>query len=490
MAFTSGELEEIESIVYTDFVVMIRNKEDLLNTANLVILKSKTQIKDKEDPLNSFDIFNETTVKEFEENPNGSKYPMAEFHFYDNGTIENIYLPNEMSKEEAQNMIDLINNVIPKLSRNKTDDDKKGIIISSKNLSKKKSFKEYENPKEFTDKYSNCTFKGSKLTKDVEREVEDEKISEIRANTNLFLETQEEPENKNYIDLGIKNFYYNSSSKIILTQIKKDKKEDINLIKRLCSKLSLIESEELIQSIVNREIEEQRNLKQNLSKSDTDISENKIRNRILKFKDNLESSFGFTWEIIQTNILGQETTIGYYVDPSIDGKISHGLLINFGWSTFKIENVFINLNKNSQKRKVRKNDLPLAKIPLGCLPVFLSLKLGGSFDTSATGSIETFKLDFTGSLFIKAGVEFGIEHVATIEAGVKGDFISVNFSTSFKKNLALSHYHINKYSKDKISLNASSCTVSAYANAKVWIWTIFSAEFEVMKGFKIAEITW
>ena len=189
MTFTSGELEEIENIVDTDFVVMMTSKEDLLNTANLVILKSKTQIKDKEASLNSFDIFNETTVKEFEENPNGSKYPMAEFQFYDNGTLGNIYLPKEMSKQEAQNMIDLIHNVIPKLSRNKTEDNKKGIIISTKNLSKKKSFKEYENPKEFTDKYSNCTFKGSKFIKDVEREVEDEKISEIRANTNLFLKT-------------------------------------------------------------------------------------------------------------------------------------------------------------------------------------------------------------------------------------------------------------------------------------------------------------
>ena len=195
MAYTSGELEEIENIVDTDFVVMITNKKDLLNSADLVILKSKTKIKDKEASLNSFDIFNETTIKEFEENPDGSKYPMAEFHFYDNGTIENIYLPKEMSKEEAQNMIDLINNVIPKLSRNKTEDNKKGISISTKNLSKKKSFKEYENPKEFTDKYSNCTFKGSKLTKDVEREIEDEKIIEIKANTNLFLETQEESEN-------------------------------------------------------------------------------------------------------------------------------------------------------------------------------------------------------------------------------------------------------------------------------------------------------
>lgn len=37
-----------------------------------------------------------------------------------------------MSKDEAQNMVDFINNVIPKLSRNKTDDNKKGIIYQYK----------------------------------------------------------------------------------------------------------------------------------------------------------------------------------------------------------------------------------------------------------------------------------------------------------------------------------------------------------------------
>ena len=100
--------------------------------------------------------------------------------------------------------------------------------------------KEYENPKEFTDKYTNTTFKGSKITKEVERDIENETISEINTNTNLYLETQEEKDNKNYIDFGFKNFYYNSSTKIILRQIQKEQKDIINLVKRLTSKLTLI----------------------------------------------------------------------------------------------------------------------------------------------------------------------------------------------------------------------------------------------------------
>ena len=68
-------------------------------------------------------------------------------------------------------MVDLINNVIPKLTRNKTEDDNNGIKIKTIKSRKKQSLREYENPKEFTDKYTNTTFKGSKITKEVEREI-------------------------------------------------------------------------------------------------------------------------------------------------------------------------------------------------------------------------------------------------------------------------------------------------------------------------------
>ena len=107
---------------------------------------------------------------------------MSEFHFFENGTIYDINLPEEMNKEEAQNMVDLINNVIPKLTRNKTEDEKKGILIKKKSFKKSHSFIEYENPKEFMDKYTNTTFKDSTIIKEVEREIENEKINEINSN--------------------------------------------------------------------------------------------------------------------------------------------------------------------------------------------------------------------------------------------------------------------------------------------------------------------
>ena len=258
--------------------------------------------------------------------------------------------------------------------------------------------------------------------------------------------------------------------------------------------MTLIESEQLIQAKTLKETEEeQKNLNQSQSQNETLIDNNAINMNTTEEKnlsrrrrnlnnDDWESSFGFNWDVLKSNILGQDTSIGYYVDLS-DGKITNGLVIKFGWSTYKIGNID-GLGKNKKKGSQRKDDIPLAKIPLGCLPVKLSIKVGGGFDFGVNLDYETFQVELSGSLFMKASVEFGIDNVATIEAGVRGDFIKVSFSTAFKRSWDWSYY------KYKISLKGTTGNVKAYATAKVWIWTVFSAEYEVFKGVQIAEITW
>lgn len=104
MTYTGGEFDEKEQKIETDFVVIVTDKKslennDTLNIAALVILDSKIKIEDKEAPLYSFNIFEEKIVQEFEEEPNGTKNPMAIFHFYKNGTKKDILLPEEMDKD-------------------------------------------------------------------------------------------------------------------------------------------------------------------------------------------------------------------------------------------------------------------------------------------------------------------------------------------------------------------------------------------------------
>ena len=469
LAYTSGEFQEKEQLTETDFVVMVTDKEQLpnkviLNTAALIPLKSKVKMENKEADLSAFNIFDEKTVKEFEENPDGSKYTMALIHFYENGTIKDINLPKEMDKDSAQNMVDLINNVITKLYRNKTEDDINGIQIKTKTDRKKKSLIEYEPPKEFEDKHTKTHFKGSRITKTVERDIEDDQLTEIRANTNLVLETQKEE--KDYIDFGLKNFHFDSSSKISAIRTEKNKIEYVELVKRLISKLHLMESEELIQSIVDKETEEQ-NKKAEEAKEDAPITEQELRK--LKW----EGSFGWDWVIASTNILGQSISITYSISLK-DGKVKNSLTLTIGRLNIPLGNKDgVSSDKKGGKQEGGEKEIATIPIVLG---VKLGVKLGGSlgFDVTYANSIFTIKLN--GRVYAKAEVTIGIDNIADIKAGVTGDLINLTFSCSIKKSG-------NYYYKDSISLTASAGAISVYAKGTlVWI-EVFNISEKLWDGW-------
>ena len=120
IGFVSGVSENQEHTIYTNFMVIITGKEGFLNTAILVILDTKVKYEREFKDVNTFDIFDEDKIKEVIANPDGAKYPLALFSFYDNGTAVDIKLPNNMDEYYANTINELIENVIPKLSRNRT----------------------------------------------------------------------------------------------------------------------------------------------------------------------------------------------------------------------------------------------------------------------------------------------------------------------------------------------------------------------------------
>ena len=92
------------------------------------------------------------------------------------------------------------------------------------------------------------------------------------------------------------------------------------------------------------------------------------------------------------------------------------------------------LNPNKMNGSENKDGIPIGKIPLGCLFISLSIKLGGSFTFGVVFDKDhIFRIQFEGKLSLSAGVEFGIKDTATIEAGVRGDLMSVVFSIPIKK---------------------------------------------------------
>ena len=144
---------------------------DFLNTATLVILDAKVEYGNELKEITSFNIFNQDKLDEVKNNPNGAKYPMAVFTFYENGTVADILLPNNMDNYNANSIIELIGNVIPQLSRNRKEDISNGIKITTKKDKNKRTIVESIAPEQLED------FRDSRFVKSVERDIENEQLT-------------------------------------------------------------------------------------------------------------------------------------------------------------------------------------------------------------------------------------------------------------------------------------------------------------------------
>jgi hypothetical protein len=479
LSYSSGELNERVQKITTNFLVTITDKEtlpnnEILTKATIVLLQSKAESEGNDVPLSTFDIFNENILKEFENNPNDEKYQMAVFSFYESGAIKDINLPKGMNKEDAQNLIDLINNVVPKLTRNKKEDNENGLEITTRTGKKKKTFVEYQPPKEYIDKYTKSQFKGSKITKTVERDIEDEKITEIRTNTNLFLETQKE-DTENYIEFGLKDFYYDTSSVIVATESEENNVDKVNIVKKYVSKLDLIDGEKLIESIIEKEKEEQKKQVEETAE-EVPVTTNQLRNL------GWDGKFGWDWQIASSNILGQTVKVVYSISLA-SGKVKNVLKLVFNSFEVPLGNKDgTSSNKSSPKKEAGEKEV--GQIPLGSVAVTLSVKIGGklSFDVNFANNLFTLKLG--GEAYAKAGVVFGLKNVLEFDFGVKGTLISCDFTTKIKKSGS-------SYSKSSINIKASAGKVSVYATGKVAkVFTLFNESYEIWKGWSLVKITW
>ena len=138
-----------------------------------------------------------------------------------------------MDNYNAHLIIELIEDVIPKLSRNKTEDNNNGLKVESKKNCKKLTLVESQSPKEIK------KFKGSEF-KLIERHIEEGQLKNARAYLNLLLKNNKDV---NKADFGLKDFQYDQKSEVILTEIK-DQKENVGLLKDLAKYYTYITSKE------------------------------------------------------------------------------------------------------------------------------------------------------------------------------------------------------------------------------------------------------
>ena len=260
-SYETGDVEQKEYFVDSNFVVFLTEKKDNLNSAALVLLSSTMTYEEKVHELAHLNMYDEEEIKELETNPDGSKYPMAVFTFTDDGTIKDIKLPNNMDDYHAESFVELIEKLIPKLTRNRKEDMSNGLDIKTRKSQNKRTIVQTEAPKKYEE------FKGSRYFKSVKTEIEDDQITSIESNANLRLQSQPEEDE---IVFGPKDFTFDIKSEIISNEIRLEAKESVELVNKLAQKFTLIDSKELLQSLKDKDKEED--------------SYNQIRNKCFKLK--------------------------------------------------------------------------------------------------------------------------------------------------------------------------------------------------------------
>ena len=424
--FTFNEhTEEKEYLVDNDFVVFLTEKKGNLNTAALVLLSSTATIDDEIHELPHLNMFDEEEIKDLEVNPNGAKYPMAVFKFDDDGKIEEIKLPNNMDQYNAESIIELINKVIPKLSRNKKEDISNGLEITSKKVNNKRTIIRTEAPKQFEE------LEGSRYTKIVKTVIENDQITNIESDNNLYMESQPEEDEIMY---GPKDFSYNVKSEISSMEVKYNEKENIALVNKLAEKFTFIESEELLKIKKNKKEE---------NKENKEAEEEPKQGRNL-FPISASKSF----TLATFDVLKQKVTVRYDVGVS-SNKAYNKIVISSKLGFFEFGNTGcygdVNWSKSySQRIFTFIVPPPFSFIQLGCyvkgtISVGFGLKAGG-------GEGSKYWAKATGSLALGADIRVGLGSIASLGAFAEGTVISLT------GQLTISNGSVSRDSGFKLSM--------------------------------------
>ena len=422
--------------------------------------------------LNSFNIFDEETINEFESNPNSTKFPMSKFSFFENGTISEINLPKDMDKYHAQVMIELIDNIVVKLIRNEKEEKNDGITIKlNKENSNKTIITEKLSEREYSDKYTKMKYKGSKFSKSIVREIEDNKINRVRTDINLNLQTQKKE--NDLMDFGLDNYNLDFSSDIFSTGSFKDQKELVKLVNKLSEKFEFIKSDELIHLILSKEQEQMRKKQNDIiyaSKEKVNLF-NGTNLRKLKTKFDTEFSFTNSWVLCKFDIFGETITISYDIEIS-KGVVENHLVLDAGIISLKIGNLGVT---DITKDLMKINDIPLFVL------LFIGVPFPISFQFIISGNCgfqidftKTFSLSINGELSAKAEVSAGIKGFISLDIGDKGVLIGIA-STSIiplSNDIKLSH-----------SIKIYTGEVSLYARGQLFIWEIFYISITIIRGW-------
>ena len=422
ITLTDDKIEERTFIVDSNFVVNLLDKEEgengILNTASLVILDSKMSSDEVKKDLAHFNIFDEKEIKEFEKNPDGSKYPFAIFKFFEDGTIKDIKLPNNMDEYNAQAILKLIESVIPKLTRNRKEDMSKGLEIEVKK-DKKKTVIVQGWVKDVIDKITNSFKKssnnlyacngcgGGSLGRGmVATTIVDEQIKKIETTSNIHLKS--EPK-EGEIKFGPEDFLFDLRSEIVSNEIKYEQKENAELIKKLSEKCKLIDYKELLESFQEKKEEEK-----------TEVAK-PVRNLGFQF------SATKTFDIASFNFLGQNIKVKYEVKMTTS-SVTNKITVSSGLGSFSFGNGGVSGSISDSKSytvTIFKFIFPnFPAVSVGCYAKG-SISWGIGVE-SGSGSSTKYYAKLSGKLTLGAEIKAGWDAIASLSAGAEGTVVDAS----------------------------------------------------------------
>ena len=411
VSLTNGQIEDKKFIKSSNFVVVLTERKELekgdfLNTASLVVLDSNLKTDEDDIEMTKFSIFDEATIKELEANPNGSKYPIGIFTFHEDGTLGDIKLPDNMDKYNADSIVELIKDVIPKLTRNRTEDMSKGLEIKERKNKNKRTIVESQGLRAYP------TLEGSRYSKIVERDIEDDQITNIRVDSSAFFESEEE---EDIDDFGLKDFSVVSHSEIN-SMVTKEEKETAELIQKISERFNFIPSDKLIENILEKERKENEE-----PEKITDVEEEGTSLRNLGFNFNVDKTFN----IKSIKVAKQTISIKYRIAVK-NGKAINQIIIdsNLGSARFGNDGVTAEISKNwSGNKKIFQFVFP--PFPAISLNIYAGGSLG--FSVKFTNVQKTsLQLSLSGSLTATAEVALGAGDFAKVAAGAKGEIIKAS----------------------------------------------------------------
>ena len=348
-------------------------------------------------------MFDEAQRKEIEVNPDGAKYPMAIFSFTDDGKIQKINFPNNMDKYNAESIIELINKVILKLTRNKKEDISNGLEITTKKLKNKRTIVQTEAPKELE------KFKGSRYTKIVKTKIEDEQITNVESDDNLYMASKPEGEE---LTFGPKEFFYNAKSEITLNEVKYNEKENVELFNKLAEKFTLIDSEVLLKSF-------EKNKEEKTQEKEIETKEEKEETK--QTRNLFFFSAYKVFPLVIFDIVGKKVSVRYEVGLS-NFKAVNKLVISSPLGNFDFGMSSGSENEKGSKRYSQPIFVfplpPLPFISIGCY-VSGSLSFGVSL-YSGSGLDSKYKLDLGGSLSLGAEIKAGWDPIFSVSVFAEG----------------------------------------------------------------------